>query len=44
MIGQIFFFFFFCAPYQILNPKITYLDYRVITTYRKAVKILRDII
>jgi hypothetical protein len=43
MIGQIFL-LFFAQPTQIPNPKITYLDYRVTTTYRKAIKILGDII
>jgi len=41
MIGQI---YFFGAPHQIPNPKITYLDYHVTTTYRKAIKILGDVI
>ncbi len=39
-----FFYFFFGAPHQILNPKIAYLDYHVITMYRKAIKTLGDII
>jgi len=34
----------FCAPHHIQNPKITYLDYHVITTYRKAIKVLGIII